>query len=80
MSFVKHIEKETRNARFQEPAFTTYSRVIEGDEIRVQLQSYGSESRSVKGTASQTMQFDKDSAKELIQILDKEFGFHLTQD
>lgn len=77
MSLVEHIDHENRIARFQQPAYTTYTAIHEDGETRVQLQSYGSDDRVKKNSASQVMQFNKESAIELVRILDKEFGLHL---
>lgn len=73
MSLVENVDYENRNARPQEPAYTTYSTLLCNGEKRLQLQSYGSEERETKGSASQTMQFTKQSAKQLVEILNREF-------
>ena len=66
-------EKENRALRKQDAAETTYSTaVIDGERI-FQIQTFGSPDRKVKGVASQTMQFDRQRAIELIDILKQEF-------
>ena len=74
MSLVKEIAYEARDVRAQDPAETTYSVASVDGEIRVQLQSYGRAGR--KGaSATQTLQFTKDSAKQLVDVMRREFGF-----
>ena len=67
-------EKENRLLRRQDAAETTYSTaVIDGERI-FQIQTFGSSNRKIKGVASQTMQFDRQRAIELIEILKQEFS------
>lgn len=70
---VTNWEKENRNFRKQSTGETTYSTAIIGNEKLFQIQTYGSPERQIKGTASQTIQFNKQQASELIEILKKEF-------
>ena len=51
---------------------TTYSSTIVGGEKLFQIQTYGAEGST--GSAKQTIQFDKQRALELIDILKKEFN------
>jgi len=74
VSHVKKWVKETRNFHLQGPAETTYSTNIIGNKKLFQITTYGSESRAKKGDASQLIQFDKDKAIELIEILKSEFN------
>lgn len=70
--FVKKWEKETRNFRKQDIRDTSYSTTeIHGEKL-FQIQTYGPEG-STAG-AKQTIQFDKQRAVELIDILKKEFN------
>lgn len=65
-------EREDRNFRKQEVRETTYSStVIDGDKL-FQIQTYGAAGST--GGAKQTIQFDKQRAIELIDILKKEFN------
>ena len=69
--FVSKLEKESRKIRKQAPGRATYSTIIIDDEKLFQIQSY-----SISGItdgAKQTMQFDKNNAGQLIQILKDEF-------
>lgn len=69
---IKRIEKP--NARKQETVEASFSIVntIDGDFF--QIDTYGRNTRVETGTVSQTIQFDKQSAKQLIKILLSEFN------
>ena len=41
----------------------------------IQLNSYGSKKRKIPGKLSQTLQFNEQTAKQLFEVLKKEFGF-----
>ncbi|MEL7468321.1 MAG: hypothetical protein AAFN27_07690 [Pseudomonadota bacterium] len=47
---------------------------IDGNRI-LQIDTYGSQHREKPGKQSQTLQFTEESARDLWQILRKEFGF-----
>lgn len=70
--FVDKWEKENRNFRKQDVRETTYSSTVIGGEKLFQIQTYGAEGST--GSAKQTIQFDKQRALELIDILKKEFN------
>lgn len=70
--FVNKWEKENRNFRKQDIRETSYSTTVIGNEKLFQIQTYGAEG-STSG-AKQTIQFDKQRAEELIDILKKEFN------
>lgn len=67
-------EKENRLLRRQDTAETTYSTAVIDGECIFQIQTFGPSSRKIKGVASQTMQFDRQRAIELIEILKQEFS------
>ena len=67
--FVDKWEKENRNFRKQDVRETTYSSTVVGGEKLFQIQTYGAEGST--GSAKQTIQFDKQRALELIEILKK---------
>lgn len=70
--FVDKWEQENRNFRKQDIRDTTYaSTVVEGEKL-FQIQTYGAEGST--GSVKQTIQFDKQRAQELIDILKKEFN------
>lgn len=70
--FVNKWEKENRNFRKQDVRETSYSTTVVGSEKLFQIQTYGTGGRN--GGAKQTVQFDKQRAVELIDILKKEFN------
>jgi hypothetical protein len=72
--FIETFEKEPRNIRRQNPGGASYSVTVIGNEKLFQIQTYGSPERQAKGVASQTLQFGKSQAAELIAILKKEFN------
>jgi hypothetical protein len=41
----------------------------------IQLDTFGSDERAMPGKKSQTMQFDRQQARQLWEILGREFGF-----
>jgi hypothetical protein len=78
MAFVTAIRRSDRQTLRIQPSNTVcgYAVADLGDgRLVLQLDSYGSETRDVQGAASQTLQFDRDRARELWSILGREFGF-----
>jgi len=49
--------------------------MVEGAEPLLQLTTHGSATREQPGKPSQTLQFTNDTAKELVDILRREFRF-----
>lgn len=70
---VEKWEKENKKINKQNPGETTYSVDWLNGEKMFQIQSYGSSTRQIKGKVSQVLQFNKQQAIELIEILKKEF-------
>ena len=70
---INKLPKEARNFRKQTVGEASYSVGCFGGEKIFQIQTYGSSERQAKGVASQTIQFDKAQAIELIALLQKEF-------
>ena len=70
--FVNEWKPESRNFRKQEVRETTYSVTIVGNEKLFQIQTYGTEGSTA--SAKQTIQFDRERAAGLVEILKKEFG------
>lgn len=70
--FVSKWEKETKSIRKQEIRQTTYSTAIIEDEKIFQIQTYGTEGSTA--SAKQIIQFDRERAIELIEIMKKEFN------
>ena len=70
-NFEKKI-KERNNV--QEKIISSYSVFDINGEKYFQIDTYGSPDRKILGKISQTIQFDKDVAKKIIEILSKEFN------
>lgn len=67
------IMKINKNSRVQKETECTYN-VFEIDEIMyIQFDTYGSSERKSESKSSQTIQFDKETAKYIIEILKNEF-------
>ena len=54
-----------------EATYTTFER---DGRVLLQIDTYGRKSRQVPGKQSQTIQLDKQGAKALVSILQREFG------
>ena len=67
---VSDCEKKEKSPRKQEVVKATYS--VNTKEGLFQIETYGSSSRQNPDSASQTFQIDKDSAQQLIALLEKE--------
>lgn len=67
---VSDCEKKEKSPRKQEVVKATYS--VNTNEGLFQIETYGSSSRQNPDSASQTFQIDKDSAQQLIALLEKE--------
>jgi hypothetical protein len=72
---ITRIEKD-RNSVHKEVECTYTSFTDTDGRIYVQLDTYGSSSRKIKDKTSQSIQFDKESAQFLIDILSNEFGLN----
>ena len=66
----EYFEKKDKSFKKQEVVKATYS--VNIDEGLFQIETYGSSSRQNPDRASQTFQIDKDSAQQLIALLEKE--------
>jgi hypothetical protein len=75
MSFIKNIEQEDRNIRKHGDAKTTYTTANIDDKIYFQITTFGSSERQDVGAASQMIQFDEKSAKELYELFKKTYSF-----
>lgn len=70
--FVNSWEKADHEFRKQEVRETTYAVSIVHGEKLFQIQTYGAQ--GIAASAKQIIQFDKERAVELIDILKTEFG------
>lgn len=69
------IEKDTiGNCSEQREVRSTYSVFEDYGTKYFQINTYGKETRENPKVSSQTIQFDKDSAQSLVNLLKKEFG------
>ncbi|TCP20913.1 hypothetical protein EV656_11534 [Rhodovulum adriaticum] len=77
MAFVRHIQRDDREIRSIHPTQLDCKYIVQDKDGRkvLQLNTYGSEDRDIPGKLSQTLQFSEGSAKELYEILKREFGF-----
>ncbi|WP_413375690.1 hypothetical protein [Alkalihalobacillus sp. 1P02AB] len=69
---MKKISK-VRN-RIHDEVTWSYSTFNDGRKKYLQIDTYGTKTREFKGSVSQSIQFDKETAEELIVMLQKEFG------
>ena len=68
------IMKIIKNSRVQKETECTYN-VFTANEMKyIQFDTYGSSERKSETKSSQTLQFDKETAKYLIEILKNEFA------
>lgn len=70
---IHKIEKERSNVHKISKA--SYHVFIEENEKYFQIDTYGSDDRVFQEKVSQTIQFDRDSAMALVELLRKEFNF-----
>ena len=74
MARISKIEKLERNRNsVHTEVECTYSTFYESGEKYIQIDTYGTEQRQVKKQPSQKIQFDKETAISLINIIKKEF-------
>jgi hypothetical protein len=63
----------SRNSRVHDEVEADYNIVHKNGQKFLQINTYGSTERKVKGVTSQTMQFDEEAVRELKKILENEF-------
>ena len=74
MALVKKLERLSMSKnRVHAPANCTYTIFVEDGERYLQVDTYGSAGRKIKGKKSQTLQFDEHSAKALRALLEQHF-------
>ena len=73
ISTMKRIEKE-RNT-LHDKVVATYTSFERSGKRYVQLDTYGRSDREMPEKISQSIQFDEESARVLVNLLIKEFGF-----
>lgn len=77
MAVVESIELETEKSHplSRTVVACTWSQIEENGENFFDLRTFGSGDRVVKGHASQVMQFDEETARQLYRALRKTFDF-----
>lgn len=69
-----NISKIEKNSRIHENVACTYNIFNDNGTKLIQFDTYGSKSRAIKDKISQSIQFDKETAKFIVSILSKEFN------
>ena len=67
------ITKINKNSRIQKETECTYNVFHVNETKYIQFDTYGTSERKSESKSSQTIQFDKETAEYLIQILKEEF-------
>ena len=77
MAFVKRIVADDREIRSLQPTQVECRYMVKeiNGRMFLQLNSYGSDQRQIPDKLSQTLQFDEASARELWEVLGRNFGF-----
>lgn len=73
MALINKIDHLTRNSRVHEVVEATYNILYKDGEKYLEVTTYGSKDREMKGKASQIIQLNKEAIKQLKEIIDKEF-------
>ena len=68
---ISKIEKERNTVHDEVTA--TYTVFYAGQEKYLQIDTYGKDGRAIPGKISQSFQFDKESARYLVELFAKEF-------
>ena len=71
MALIKKITKENRNSRLHKEVEATYNFVFAKGETYIQINTFGSDDRAVKGAVSQTIQISQAVIKEINGVLEK---------
>ncbi|TMV07651.1 hypothetical protein FGK63_09280 [Ruegeria sediminis] len=76
MALVTQFERDEREFRSLHPTQVVCKYLVSesGGKKVLQLNTYGSAERDMPDKLSQTLQFDENSARQLLAILNKEFG------
>lgn len=70
---IKKLDK-ARNS-LHEKVYTTYTCFEQNGDKYVQIDTYGKSDRDMPGKISQSVQLDRETAKFLVELLNKEFEF-----
>ena len=69
MALVKKITKETRNAKLHNEVEATFNIINVDGETYIQINTFGSNERHLKGKVSQSIQLSIDVIKEINEII-----------
>jgi hypothetical protein len=77
MAWVQNVERKEGNGRHQPSQVVAFVKVFNAEDSSpiIQIDTLGSESRKNPGKQSQTLQFGKESAKQLFEILKQTYNF-----
>jgi hypothetical protein len=77
MAWVRRFERKNDKGRLQPSQVTAFVKVfnVENGAPVIQIDTFGSEDRKNPGKQSQTLQFGKESAKQLFDILKQTYNF-----
>ena len=75
MALIQHLEQKTPETKsVHRTVEASYFIVTDAEGNKyLQIETYGSADRKIKGKTSQAIQFDKESASQLFDILKQEF-------
>jgi len=76
MARIEEFELAVKHIRDHEAVKTTYSVATINDELIFQINTYGRDSRQFDSIPSQAIQFNKETAIELISILKRTFDIN----
>lgn len=71
ISDIERVDKERNN--IHEEARASYTSFVVNGQKYFQIDTYGRPYRDMPGKISQSIQFDRDSAMQLIKLLEQEF-------
>lgn len=72
---IEKLNKDRNTVHTSVTATYTMFDTVDGEHY-VQIDTYGKNDREIPGKASQSIQFDKESAKFLVDLLKKEFDLY----
>ncbi|QVY62602.1 hypothetical protein [Cytobacillus gottheilii] len=73
MALVSKIDEISRSASIHDEVEASYNVVRNNGEIYVQVNTYGSPERKIKGKVSQSIQFSSEVIMDLYEIINKDF-------
>ncbi len=77
MALITKFEQDSRNFKSIHPTTVTAKYIIDNsaNKTTIQINTYGSDNREIPDKLSQTIQLDEAAAKQLFEILKKNFRF-----